>query len=174
VEQIIRIGMDTSKHIFQLHGVDASEQPVLRKRLGRKQMEEFFAKLPPTVVGIEACGASHYWARELGRFGHEVKLMAPHPGEPIVDGSEPTAALRRKASCPSAQDLNGRQGPDRQAALLPWARDREALSSLRGTLRCGINADFFRRVNAPSDQLAPDGRLPGTAEPTLDTQGEER
>src|SRR5712672_980023 len=71
VEQIIRIGMDTSKHIFQLHGVDATEQPVLRKKLGRKQMVEFFAKLPPTVVGLEACGASHYWARVLGEFGHQ-------------------------------------------------------------------------------------------------------
>jgi hypothetical protein len=64
VNQIIRIGMDTSKHIFQLHGVDAAEQPVLRKRLRRKQVLAFFAKLPPTVIGMEACGASHYWARE--------------------------------------------------------------------------------------------------------------
>jgi transposase len=60
VKQIIRIGMDTSKHIFQLHGVDAAEQPVLRKRLSRKQMVEFFANLPPTVIGMEACGASQY------------------------------------------------------------------------------------------------------------------
>lgn len=56
MSQIIRIGMDTSKYIFQLHGVDASEQVVLRKRLTRKAMLEFFAKLPPTVVAIEACG----------------------------------------------------------------------------------------------------------------------
>src|SRR5258706_14743416 len=54
VNQIIRIGMDTSKHIFQLHGVDAAEQPVLRKRLGRKQVLAFFAKLPPTVIGVPA------------------------------------------------------------------------------------------------------------------------
>jgi transposase len=74
VEQIIRIGMDPSKYIFQVHGVDASEQPVLRKRLGRKQILEFFAKLPPTVIGMEACGSSHHWARELKQLGHEVKL----------------------------------------------------------------------------------------------------
>jgi len=67
--------MDTSKHIFQLHGVDAAEQPVLRKRLRRKEVVAFFAKLPPTAIGIEACGALHYWARELGQFGHEVKLQ---------------------------------------------------------------------------------------------------
>src|SRR6202000_2099647 len=63
VKQITRIGMDTSKYIFQLHGVDEAEQPILRKKLSRKQVLEFFAKLPPTVIGMEACGASQYWAR---------------------------------------------------------------------------------------------------------------
>jgi len=84
MREIIRIGVDTSKYIFQLHGVDAAEQPVLRKRLGRKRVLEFFAKLPPTRVGMEACGASHYWARELARLGHEVKLMAPQLVKPCV------------------------------------------------------------------------------------------
>ena len=65
MNQFIRIGMDTSKHILQLHGVDAAERPVLRKKLSRKQVLEFFAKLPATVIGMEACGASQYWAREL-------------------------------------------------------------------------------------------------------------
>src|SRR5436853_7777001 len=76
VNQIIRIGMDTSKHIFQLHGVDAAEQAVLRKRLRRKEVLAFFAKLPPTVIGMEACGAAHYWGRELRKLGHEGTLMA--------------------------------------------------------------------------------------------------
>jgi transposase len=76
--------MDTSKHIFVLHGVDAAERVVLRKKLSRKQVLEFFAKLPPTVIGIEACGASQYWARELGKLGHEVKLMAPQLVKPYV------------------------------------------------------------------------------------------
>ena len=84
MKQIIRIGMDTSKHIFQLHGVDGAEQPVLRKRLSRNQMVEFFAKLPATVIGMEACGASQYWARELSKLGHEVKLMAPQLVKPYV------------------------------------------------------------------------------------------
>jgi transposase len=69
--------MDTSKHFFQLHGVDAAERPVLRRKLRRNEMLAFFAKQPPSVVGMEACGASHYWARELRKLGHEVKLMAP-------------------------------------------------------------------------------------------------
>src|SRR5260370_33743684 len=84
VNQITRIGMDTSKHIFQLHGVDAAEQPVLRKRLRRKEVLAFFARLPPTVIGMEACGAAHYWARELKHLGHEVKLIAPQHVKPYV------------------------------------------------------------------------------------------
>ena len=56
MNQIIRIGMDTSKHIFQLHGVDAAERPVLRRKLRRNQVLAFFAKLPPAVIGMEACG----------------------------------------------------------------------------------------------------------------------
>src|SRR3979490_3469986 len=69
VSEIIRIGMDTSKYIFVLHGVDAEERTVLRKRLSRKAMLEFFAKLPPTLVAIEACGASPYLGREPGTVG---------------------------------------------------------------------------------------------------------
>ena len=77
MDQISRIGMDTSKHIFQLHGVNAAEVPVLRKKLRRKDMVAFFEKLAPTVIAIEACGASHHWARLLQSFGHTVKLIAP-------------------------------------------------------------------------------------------------
>ena len=77
MEQIIRIGMDTSKRFFQLHGVDASERPVLRRRLGRGQVMAFFTRLPPVMLAIEACGAAHYWARELGALGHQVRLIAP-------------------------------------------------------------------------------------------------
>src|SRR5712691_2245896 len=77
VNQIIRIGMDTSKHFFQLHGVDTAERPMLRRKLRRNEVLGFFAKLAPTVIGMEACGAGHYWARELRKLGHEVKLMAP-------------------------------------------------------------------------------------------------
>ena len=74
---IIRIGLDTSKHVFQIHGVDENEQPVLRRQLRRSEVEKFFAKLPPTRIGIEACGASHHWARLLRGLGHEVLLMPP-------------------------------------------------------------------------------------------------
>jgi len=74
---IIRIGLDTSKHVFQIHGVDENEKPVLRRQLRRSEVEKFFAQLPPTRIGIEACGASHHWARLLRGLGHAVLLMPP-------------------------------------------------------------------------------------------------
>jgi len=74
---IIRIGLDTSKHVFQLHGVDETEQPVLRRQLRRSEIAKFFAKLAPTRIGLEACGASHHWARVLRGLGHEVMLIPP-------------------------------------------------------------------------------------------------
>src|SRR5262245_22107549 len=79
---IIRIGLDTAKHVFQLHGVDENEQPVLRRQLRRGQVERFFAKLPPTRIGLEACGAAHHWARRLAGLGHEVVLMPPQYVKP--------------------------------------------------------------------------------------------
>ncbi|NBU28204.1 MAG: IS110 family transposase [Caulobacteraceae bacterium] len=75
--EITRVFIDTSKQIFQLHGVDAGEAVVVRKTLKRSQLATFFGSIPPTVVGLEACGASHHWARVLGSLGHEVRLVAP-------------------------------------------------------------------------------------------------
>ncbi len=92
MEQITRIGMDTSKHIFQLHGVTAAEKPALRKKLRRKGMVTFFQQLAPTVIAIEACGASHHWARLLQSFGHSVKLIAPQLVKPYVKRGKNDAA----------------------------------------------------------------------------------
>ncbi len=73
--QIIRIGVDTSKSVFQLHGVDRADRPILRKQLRRREFLRFFANLPPTGIGLEACGGSHHWARELIALGHEAVLL---------------------------------------------------------------------------------------------------
>ena len=81
---IIRIGLDTSKSVFQVHGVDEREQLVLRRQLRRTQMEKFFVKLPPTRIGLEACGASHHWGRVLRGLGHEVLLVPPQYIKPYV------------------------------------------------------------------------------------------
>jgi transposase len=77
MEQIIRIGLDTSKNVFVVHGVDVQERPVLRRKLRRGEVLGFFAGMRPLLVGLEACGGSHHWARELGRLGHEVRLLPP-------------------------------------------------------------------------------------------------
>lgn len=84
MSQIIRIGLDTSKTVFQLHGVDTQEKTVLRRQLRRAQVEPFFAGLAPTLIGLEACGASHHWARRLRALGHEVRLLPPHYVKPYV------------------------------------------------------------------------------------------
>jgi transposase len=77
VTQYKRIGIDTSKAVFTLHGIDQKDRPVLRINLRRAQMVPFFAKLPPTEIAMEACGGAHYWARELIKLGHKVHLIPP-------------------------------------------------------------------------------------------------
>ena len=74
---IIRIGLDTSKHVFQIHGVDENEQPGVRRQIRRSEVAKVFAKLAPTRIGLEACGAAHHWARVLRGLGHEVMLIPP-------------------------------------------------------------------------------------------------
>ena len=73
--QITTIGLDIAKNVFQVHGIDAAEKVVVRKQLRRGQMLAFFTALPPCLVGMEACATSHYWARELTKLGHQVRLM---------------------------------------------------------------------------------------------------
>ena len=73
--QITTIGLDIAKNVFQVHGIDAAEKVVVRKQLRRGQMMKFFAALPPCLIGMEACATAHYWARELTKLGHEVRLM---------------------------------------------------------------------------------------------------
>ena len=82
------IGLDLAKTVFQVHGVDDQGKVVLRKQLKRGQMLKFFAKLPVCVVGMEASGGMHYWARELSKLGHEVRAMAPEFVKPYLKGQK--------------------------------------------------------------------------------------
>jgi transposase len=75
--QVSTIGFDLGKRVFQVHGVDAAGQVVLRRKLRRSQVAPFFTGLPPCLIGMEACGSAHYWARELIQLGHEARLMPP-------------------------------------------------------------------------------------------------
>jgi transposase len=82
--KISTIGLDLAKNVFQVHGVEASGAVVLRRQLRRSALEKFFAKLPPCTVGMEACGSAHHWARVIGRYGHQVRLMPPAYVKPYV------------------------------------------------------------------------------------------
>src|SRR4030066_1202980 len=82
--KITTIGSDLAKEVFQIHGVDTHGKGAASKQLGRSEIAKFFANLEPCLIGMEACGSAHHWARKLGEFGHTVKLMAPQFVKPYV------------------------------------------------------------------------------------------
>ncbi len=86
--QIVRIGLDLAKHVFQVHGVDARGKVMLRKTLRRDAVARFFANLPDCLVGMEASNGAHYWARVLTDLGHEVRLISPHFVKPYVKSNK--------------------------------------------------------------------------------------
>lgn len=128
MEQVSRIGMDTSKHIFQLHGVNAAEAPVMRKKLRRKEMVAYFEKLSPTVIAIESCGASHHWARLLQSMGHSVKLIPPQLVKPYVKRNKNDAAdaeaLCEAMSRPTMRFVPVKTAEQQAALMLVGVRDR--------------------------------------------------
>jgi transposase len=177
--------MDTSKHIFQLHGVDSAEQPVLRGKLRRNQMLAFFAKLPPTVVGMEACGAAHYWARELRKLGHEVKLMAPQHVKAYVkrnknDGRD-AEGLCEAMSRPTMQFVPVKT--EEQQAALMLAGVRQQLIARRTRLSNAIRgyaAEFgltaakgLDKIELLLAQIAQDETVPEIARQLFAFQGKD-
>lgn len=175
VGQIIRIGVDTSKHLFQLHGVNAAEQPVLRRKMRRIEMIEFFKKLPPTVIAIEACGGSHHWARLLGAFGHEVKLIAPQLAKPYVKRGKNDAA-DAEALCEAMSRPTMRFVPvktaDQQASLMlvgmraRLVRNRTQLANaIRGyAAEFGLTAARgMCKIEPLLDRIATDETVPALA-----------
>src|SRR4029078_74413 len=134
--QITTIGLDLAKNVFQIHGVDATGQVVVRKSLRRSQMLPFFAKWLPCLVGIEACGTSHHWARELIKLGHEVRLMPPAYVKPYVKRGK-TDAADAEAICEGGARPTMRlvpvKSPEQQAAL-SMHRTRDLLVKQRTQL----------------------------------------
>jgi transposase len=119
--QITTIGIDLSKTVFQIHAVDADGKTVVRKRLRRAEVLSFFAGLEPCLIGMEACATSHYWARELTKFGHTVKLMPPAYVKPYVKRGK-NDATDAEAICEAVSRPNMRFVPvksaDQQAVLM--------------------------------------------------------
>ena len=160
VDQLSRIGMDTSKHIFQLYGVNAAEAPVLRRKLRRKEMVAFFGKLAPTVIAIEACGASHHWARLLQLFGHSVKLIPPQLVKPYVKRGKNDAAdaeaLCEAMSRPTMRFVPMKTAEQQAALMLAGVRDRliRNRTQLANTIR-GYAAEFGLASAKGMAHLAP-------------------
>jgi transposase len=118
--EISAVSLDLAKSIFQVHAIDVAGCVVVRKALRRSQVLPFFAQLPPCLVGIEACGTSHHWARELARFGHDVRLMPPAYVKPYLKRGK-TDANDAEAICEAVTRPTMRfvpvKSPEQQAAL---------------------------------------------------------
>jgi transposase len=125
VNDIIRIGVDTSKSVFQLHGVDAAERPVLRKKVRRRDFLKFFEGLAPIQVGLEACGGSHHWGRQLMALGHEVKLLPAQHVKPYVQ--------RNKNDRRDAEAVCEAMSRPRMSFVAVKTAERQAAQMLMGT-----------------------------------------
>jgi transposase len=119
--QMVRtVGFDIAKSVFQVHGVDGAGQVVIRRQLKRRYVLAFFQKLPPCLVGIEACASSHHWSRELKALGHTVKLMPPAYVKPYVKRQK-NDATDAEAICEAVTRANMRfvatKTPEQQRSL---------------------------------------------------------
>lgn len=130
---ITTVGIDLAKNVFQAHGVDAQGKTGLKKQLKRAQVLPFFANLPPCLIGMEACGSAHYWARKLQELGHTVKLMAPQFVKPYVKTNKNDAA-DAEAICEAVSRPNMRFVPIKegeQQAVLGLHRARQGFVKAR-------------------------------------------
>lgn len=131
--KLTTVGIDLAKNVFQIHGVDERGKVVLRKQLKRGQVTAFFANLTPCLIGMEACGSAHHWARELERLGHTVRLMAPQFVKPYVKTNKNDAA-DAEAICEAVARPNMRFVPVKnieQQTVLSLHRARQAFVKAR-------------------------------------------
>src|ERR1700759_675588 len=176
MQSISTIGLDIAKSVFQVHGVDVAGQVVVRRQLRRRYVLSFFQKLPPCLVGIEACASSHYWSRELQALGHTVRLMPPAYVKPYVKRQK-NDATDAEAICEAVTRPNMRFVPTKtveQQSCLMLHRARHlfirqqtaVINSIRAYLaEFGIVAPVGRRgveqllevVASPAEDRLPEG-----------------
>ena len=175
MQTIATIGLDIAKSVFQVHGVDAAGQVIIRRQLKRRYVLAFFQKLPPCLVGIEACASSHHWSRELKTLGHTVRLMPPAYVKPYVKRQK-NDATDAEAICEAVARANMRfvktKTPEQQSGMVLhrtrhlFIRQQTALiNSIRAHLaEFGIVAPVGRKgvdelldvVADPSDKRVPE------------------
>jgi len=144
MSEIITVGLDLAKNVFQAHGADGSGRAVLCKKLRRAQVLEFFTQLPRCVVAMEACGGSHFWGREIGKLGHEVRLIPPAYVKPFVKRQKNDAAdaeaICEAALRPTMRFVPVKSEETQGAAMVFRVREllirqrTQAIGSLRGHL----------------------------------------
>ena len=121
LSSVTRVGLDLAKNVFQVHGVDAKGEVVIRRKLRRNALPQFFAKLAPCVVAMEACSSAHHWARMLVGLGHEIRLIPPAHVKPYVrrnkNDAADAAAICEAAGRPGQRFVPVR-GIDNQAELM--------------------------------------------------------
>jgi len=160
--KIARIGIDTSKSVFQLHGVDEAEQVVLQRKLRRRELLRFLGKVEPTSIGLEACGASHHWGRELRALGHRVVLIPPQYVKPYVrrgkNDAADAAAICEAMSRPPVQERLVPIKTTDQAAAQMLLGVRESLLRRRtqlGNIIRGHAAEFGVIAAKGLDKIEP-------------------
>jgi transposase len=185
--KVTRVGIDTSKSVFQLHGVDDAAQPVLKRKLRRREFLAYFKMLEPTEIGIEACGASHHWARELGKLGHRVLLLPPQYVRPYVERNKNDAAdaeaICEALSRPKVRKRRVAMKSAEQSALQMLLGTRESLIRRRTQLSNAIRsyaAEFglviakgLARIEPLLEHIATDEAVPAIAKEAFVTLGTE-
>ena len=179
MQTITTIGLDIAKSVFQVHGVDNDGKVVIRRQLKRRYVLAFFEKLPPCLVGIEACASSHHWSRELQALGHTVRLMPPAYVKPYVKRQKNDAA-DAEAICEAVTRTNMRfvpvKTPEQQSGLMLHRtrhlfirQQTSVINAIRAHLaEFGVTAavgrkgieELLRVIADPSDKRVPDGMRP--------------
>src|SRR3546814_12882163 len=125
--EVTMIGVDLAKNVFQVHGASMTGELKFRKKLSRLSFGKFMAEQSPAVVVMEACGSAHYWAREMIRLGHEVKLIAPHYVKPFVERQKNDAAdaeaIVIAAQRPEMQFVGSKSAAQQTTKILFCARE---------------------------------------------------
>ena len=178
-----RISIDTSKHVFTIHGVDDQERPVLRREIRRAQVEPFFAKLAGTEVVLEACGGSHHWGRMFQKMGHDVRLIPPQYVKPFVKRSKndrnDAEAINEAAARPSMRSVAVKSLDQQANGIILKHREMlvgqrsQAINALRGhaTEFGVVTAKGAAKVESLLAVLAGDINIPAAARAMFEHMG---